>query len=420
MSFILKSLSSLLCIFVLVLYFGICCCLWIPSNLDMGSFRIIEQQSEPISQVNISMPVIVNHEFHFNSSDDISVEQNVKRIIPESKVPIPIIPTSPIPTPASPKLSPTSPIFTPTSPIPVSPTNKPKQDKGRKSYLVVLATTEEANIMQPQRKMVIDSFVMMKRHFSVQFVYFTKSPVFIQYCKNQSVDVISHYSVNEFDLPIVPAMMKQLRERYSADYYGYVNSDVLVSASLFAVLEDLLIRYQNNEITDQFLVAGVAVEIPVPDSIPLSSPQNYTRWINRSENKVVFRDRGSSDLWVFHKSTNFDLFSPVVVGREVVDTYIMSLVRHLNHSMIDCTYSALTVHLGRTWFGQRIRQHNHSYRDLKFNSILMDQSRMKAMKLSYPGDLLCYWKEGKLVLTEWDRRHEEREVQFHKMEAYVR
>ena len=79
------------------------------------------------------MPVIVNHEFHFNSSDDISVEQNVKRIIPESKVPIPIIPTSPI--------------FTPTSPIPVSPTNKPKQDKGRKSYLVVLATTEEANIV---------------------------------------------------------------------------------------------------------------------------------------------------------------------------------------------------------------------------------------------------------------------------------
>ena len=72
------------------------------------------------------MPVIVNHEFHFNSSDDISVEQNVKRIIPESKVPIPIIPTSPIPTP---------------------PTNKPKQDKGRKSYLVVLATTEEANIV---------------------------------------------------------------------------------------------------------------------------------------------------------------------------------------------------------------------------------------------------------------------------------
>ena len=182
------------------------------------------------------------------------------------------------------------------------------------------------------------------------------------------------------------------------------------------------------------------MEIPVPDSIPLSSPQNYTRWINRSENKVVFRDRGSSDLWVFHKSTNFDLFSPVVVGREVVDTYIMSLVRHLNHSMIDCTYSgielktvsntALTVHLGRTWFGQRIRQHNHSYRDLKFNSILMDQSRMKAMKLSYPGDLLCCisrkselkidWKEGKLLLTEWDRRHEEREVQFHKMEAYVR
>ena len=46
-------------------------------------------------------------------------------------------------------------------------------------------------------------------------------------------------------------MMKQLRERYSADYYGYVNRDVLVSASLFAVLEDLLIRYQNNEITDQ-------------------------------------------------------------------------------------------------------------------------------------------------------------------------
>ena len=72
------------------------------------------------------MRVIANHEFHFNSSDVISVKRNVKRIFPESKVPIPV---------------------SPTSPKPITPTNKPKGDFGRKSYLVVLATTEEADIV---------------------------------------------------------------------------------------------------------------------------------------------------------------------------------------------------------------------------------------------------------------------------------
>lgn len=268
--------------------------------------------------------------------------------------------------------------------------------------------------------MVIDSFVMLKRHFSVHFVYFTKSPVFVKYCLNRTIDVISEYAVNEFGLPIVPGMMKQLKQYYRANYYGYVNSDVLVSASLFSVLENMLIRHRNHEITDQFLVAGVALEIPVPKSIPLTSPQVYNHWINSPDNKIVFRDRGSSDLWIFHNSTNFDDFAPIVIGREAVDTYILSLVRHLNHSMIDCTYSALTIHLGHTWFGERIRQKPLSYKDKKYNSLIMDESQMKGMKLSFPGDLLCYWKEGNLILEEWDRRHDEREVQFHRMEDYIR
>ena len=52
-------------------------------------------------------------------------------------------------------------------------------------------------------------------------------------------------------MPIVPAMMKLLQQRYVSHYYGYINSDVIVSASLYAVLENMLIRHQNHEITDQ-------------------------------------------------------------------------------------------------------------------------------------------------------------------------
>lgn len=91
------------------------------------------------------------------------------------------------------------------------------------------------------------------------------------------------------------------------------------------------------------MAAGVALEIAFPlepnNTIPMSSPKFFTRWMNQINHKQIERDRGSADFWIFHHTTNFTQFAPVVVGRDVVDTYVMGFVRYWNHSMIDCTFA---------------------------------------------------------------------------------
>ena len=148
--------------------------------------------------------------------------------------------------------------------------------------------------------------------------------------------------------------MLKLKDRYSAQFYGFINSDVLLSPSIFPILEELLLHHANQTITDEVrflylvlfvvLSAGVAMEIAFPiksnnGTIPMDNPVVFTRWMNLPEHKKINRDRGSADFWIFHHTTDFSRFHPVVIGRDVVDTYIMGATRYWNHSMIDCTFA---------------------------------------------------------------------------------
>lgn len=43
--------------------------------------------------------------------------------------------------------------------------------------------------------------------------------------------------VNPYNMPIVGSMYAKAAQLYDSEYYGYINSDILVSVNLFEVLE---------------------------------------------------------------------------------------------------------------------------------------------------------------------------------------
>lgn len=98
--------------------------LQVPSNLDLESFRIIQQVSESVVKLATLAPVKSSHEFQFNSSKLTLSEQNE-----ESNITISVIPDSGLQT---------------SSPSPVDLTQELKLNSNNQSYLVVIATTEEA------------------------------------------------------------------------------------------------------------------------------------------------------------------------------------------------------------------------------------------------------------------------------------
>ena len=50
---------------------------------------------------------------------------------------------------------------------------------------------------------------------------------------------------NEYNLPLVKSLLLTLRDCFSSDYYGYLNSDILLSPDVFYILESLL-TYQSS------------------------------------------------------------------------------------------------------------------------------------------------------------------------------
>lgn len=51
-------------------------------------------------------------------------------------------------------------------------------------------------------------------------------------------------------LPVVPELLKACKKLYSADFYGYVNSDILLAPALFPVLDFVLDQYKQGLLTD--------------------------------------------------------------------------------------------------------------------------------------------------------------------------
>lgn len=101
---------------------------------------------------------------------------------------------------------------------------------------------------------------LLQRHFSFRAVLFSASPFAAHLCNRLGIDLIPAYMcesplsltrrTNFAKLPVVPELLKACRKLYSADFYGYLNSDILPSPSLFPVLDFLLSKHSQGELTD--------------------------------------------------------------------------------------------------------------------------------------------------------------------------
>ena len=98
------------------------------------------------------------------------------------------------------------------------------------------------------------------KHFNARGVCFTASKVIQSYCLEHGVDVIPVYlslpsipftcRSNYAGMPLLREILKTMQQLYHAEYYGYMNSDILISASIFPILADLSKRHAKGGLTD--------------------------------------------------------------------------------------------------------------------------------------------------------------------------
>ena len=84
-----------------------------------------------------------------------------------------------------------------------------------------------------------------QQHFPFKVLVVSSSHVIQSLSKELQIQVISSVETNEYNLPLVKSLLLTLRDYFSSDYYGYLNSDILLSPDVFYILESLL-TYQSS------------------------------------------------------------------------------------------------------------------------------------------------------------------------------
>lgn len=119
---------------------------------------------------------------------------------------------------------------------------------------------------------------LYQNQYSFRGVVFTTSKTVIEFCKKKNITYINEYETNEYGLPIVRGMLQKMKVIIDADYYGYMNSDILLSSKVFDALHVVSTAVKNSEITDRIeLISRVKNVFPIliPTNNTLNEFESY-------------------------------------------------------------------------------------------------------------------------------------------------
>lgn len=189
-------------------------------------------------------------------------------------------------------------------------------------------------------------------------VVFTKSNTILKEATKYNLTVFHTVERNEFDIPVVRSMLEVMRKNIHADYYGYMNSDILLNPRVFQLLRnssDLFIDSHSE-------LVGRVLEVPFPFSLSdFSTIKRVEQVFSSNYTNTRIRNPLSADVFIFPKNFPFEIIPPVVIGRFKVDTILMRIPQLVKGCRIDFSeygnisvniiiVIALSIHQGRDGF----------------------------------------------------------------------
>lgn len=92
------------------------------------------------------------------------------------------------------------------------------------------------------------------------------------------------------------------------------------------------------------------------------------------------------------------MFQPVVAGRGIVDTYLMSREDELKKTLVDITYASVMLHQGFDNYLEKSKRMRTGHKDQFFNTDIFLGLRMKKICMSIPGDRVVCRRKGEGVI----------------------
>ena len=131
--------------------------------------------------------------------------------------------------------------------------------------------------------------------------------------------------------------------RYTADFYGFSNGDILFNDGLKSTLQG---------VKNYFSVLGPSLVVGQRKNYYMSHQKNTTMDLYKKE---IVTEIGRTDAHYFtldaedffflsHHGFQWDLVKDIVIGRPGYDNYFVYVTRTNNVSLIDATHTLLALH----------------------------------------------------------------------------
>lgn len=105
---------------------------------------------------------------------------------------------------------------------------------------------------------VLRSIQLLQNQTSFKAIVFTNSSWVVNATRRHHVFAQDIIPRNEFGMPLIREMLLFAKRKYSADYYGYTNSDILLNPGLFKQLKVVSKAIATKELPKQVELAARA------------------------------------------------------------------------------------------------------------------------------------------------------------------
>ena len=135
-----------------------------------------------------------------------------------------------------------------------------------------------------------------QKKFSFRGFVFSSSPQMERLCNLLNIKVVKNISRNEYGIPFVRNMLETMKKTVHADYYGYMNSDILLNPNVFNTIQII-----NENIRQGILPSSVELISQVKAISYILTLQNntyeeFSNYFHSIRNKGTLRDIYSAVL----------------------------------------------------------------------------------------------------------------------------
>ena len=134
--------------------------------------------------------------------------------------------------------------------------------------------------------------ILLQQQYSFQGILLTNSPSFVRYATPLNVDDTTFYNTNPNHLPLVNTLLLTITQRNSASYYGYMNSDSLLSPLILAGINTVMQTVKEQRIPSPVRIAFCVTEIPI---------------LKMYQKQLTYRSLRYSFLWLFPRRNSISI-----------------------------------------------------------------------------------------------------------------